>query len=304
MTSPRGARVKHHSLRPRTLAVDVGGSHIKAIVLSVDGAALSDEVLIATPHPCPPGALLEIIDELIASLPDFERVSVGFPGFVRRGTIVTAPHLGTRYWQNFDLENELARALGRPTRVLNDADVQGFGLIEGNGLELVLTLGTGVGTALFRDGDLMPHLELAHHPIRKGQTYDAYIGNAALHRKGVKKWSRRVHKAIASVRALVHYDVLHIGGGNAPRLIDPPRHVRIGANTAALTGGLRLSGDPASGGSALAQAGSYKPRTAIDRAQGRDCPTRTETAKSEGSRQGTATTSVSLSDERRDAPMS
>ena len=240
VTSPRGARVKRHSLRPRTLAVDVGGSHVKAIVLSVDGAALSDEVLIATPHHCPPGALLEIIDELIASLPDFERVSVGFPGFVRRGTIVTAPHLGTRYWQNFDLENELARALGRPTRVLNDADVQGFGLIEGNGLELVLTLGTGVGTALFRDGDLMPHLELAHHPIRKGQTYDAYIGNAVLHRKGVKKWSRRVHKAIASVRALVHYDVLHIGGGNAPRLIDPPRDVRIGANTAGLTGGLRL----------------------------------------------------------------
>jgi len=110
----------------------------------------------------------------------------------------------------------------------------GFGLIEGNGLELVLTLGTGVGTALFRDG------ELAHHPIRNGQTYDEYIGNAALHRKGVKKWSRRVHKAIARVRSLVHYDVLHIGGGNAPRLIDPPRDVRIGANTTGLTGGLRL----------------------------------------------------------------
>jgi polyphosphate glucokinase len=234
MTPPRAARVKHHSLQPRTLAVDVGGSHVKAIVLSADGAALGDEVLIATPHPCPPEALLEILDKLIASLPDFERVSVGFPGFVRRGTIVTAPHLGTRYWQNFDLENELARGLGRSTRVLNDADVQGFGLIEGNGLELVLTLGTGVGTALFRDG------ELAHHPIRNGQTYDEYIGNAALHRKGVKKWSRRVHKAIARVRSLVHYDVLHIGGGNAPRLIDPPRDVRIGANTAGLTGGLRL----------------------------------------------------------------
>jgi len=128
--------------------------------------------------------------------------------------------LGTRYWENFDLEERLARALGRPTRVLNDADVQGFGLIADNGLEMVLTLGTGVGTALFRDGDLMPHLELAQHPIRKGQTYDEYIGNAALHRKGVKKWSRRVHKAIANLRSLVRYDVLPIGGGNAPRLID------------------------------------------------------------------------------------
>jgi polyphosphate glucokinase len=228
------------SASPRTLAVDVGGSHVKATVLSADGAPVRDEVLIATPHPCPPAALLKIIDTLIASLPKFDRVSVGFPGYVRRGTIVTAPHLGTRYWENFDLEHELTRVLGRPARVLNDADVQGFGLIEGHGLEMVLTLGTGVGSALFRDGELMPHLELAHHPIRKGQTYDEYIGNAALKRKGARRWSRRVHKTIAIVRALVHYDILHIGGGNARRLIEPPREVRIGANTAGLTGGIRL----------------------------------------------------------------
>lgn len=228
------------SARPCTLAVDVGGSHVKATVLSVDGAPLRQEVLIATPHPCPPSALLKIIDKLIASLPDFDRVSVGFPGYVRSGTVVTAPHLGTRYWENFDLEGELARALGRPTRVLNDADVQGFGLIEGRGLEMVVTLGTGVGSALFRDGELMPHLELAHHPIRKGQTYDEYIGDAALKRKGVKRWSRRVHKVIDIVRALVHYDILHIGGGNAPKLIKPPPDVRIGSNTAGLTGGIRL----------------------------------------------------------------
>jgi len=74
---------------PRTLAVDVGGSHVKATVLSADGTGLTDEVQIATPHPCPPAALLKIIDEVITSLPDFDRVSVGFPGFVRRGTIVT-----------------------------------------------------------------------------------------------------------------------------------------------------------------------------------------------------------------------
>jgi polyphosphate glucokinase len=86
----------------------------------------------------------------------------------------------------------------------------------------------------------MPHLELAHHPLRKGQTYDEYIGNAALKRKGAKRWSRRVHKTIVIVRALVHYDILHIGGGNARRLIEPPREVRIGANTAGLTGGIRL----------------------------------------------------------------
>jgi polyphosphate glucokinase len=170
----------------------------------------------------------------------FDRVSVGFPGFVRRGTIVTAPHLGTKPWQDFALADVLAAQLRKPVRVLNDADVQGFGLIRGRGLEMVLTLGTGAGTALFREGDLMPHLELAHHPIHNNQTYDEYIGDAALHRKGAKKWSRRVHKTIVILRSLVHYDVLHIGGGNASKFIDPPTDVKIGSNQAGLTGGIRL----------------------------------------------------------------
>jgi polyphosphate glucokinase len=101
-------------------------------------------------------------------------------------------------------------------------------------------LGTGAGTALFREGDLMPHLELAHHPIHNNQTYDEYIGDAALHRKGAKKWSRRVHKTIVLLRSLVHYDLLHIGGGNASKFIDPPADVKIGSNQAGLTGGIRL----------------------------------------------------------------
>jgi polyphosphate glucokinase len=224
----------------RTLAVDIGGTHLKAVVFGPDGRMLVDEVVIATPHPCPPKTLLKALDKLMRSLPAFDRVSVGFPGFVRRGTVVTAPHLGTRPWQGFDLAAALFAKLQRPVRVLNDADVQGLGLIEGRGLEMVLTLGTGAGTALFKDGELMPHLELAHHPLHNGQTYDEYIGDDALRRKGVKRWSRRVHKAIAVLRSLVHYDILHIGGGNAHKFIDPPDDVKIGRNEAGLTGGIRL----------------------------------------------------------------
>jgi polyphosphate glucokinase len=173
-------------------------------------------------------------------LPTFDRVSVGFPGFVRHGIILTAPHLGTQTWQDFALADALAARLEKPVRVLNDADVQGFGLIEGTGLEMVLTLGTGAGTALFRDGELMPHLELAQHPIHNKHTYDDYVGIDALHLKGAKKWNRRVHKTIAILRCLVHYDLLHIGGGNASKIIDPPDDVRIGSNKAGLTGGIRL----------------------------------------------------------------
>jgi polyphosphate glucokinase len=238
----KGPAPKHptSSAGPRTLAIDVGGTHLKAVLLSGKGKMIADEVVIDTPHPCPPKTFLKSVDRLISTLPTFDRVSVGFPGFVRRGTIVTAPHLGTKPWQDFALADDLAERLGKPVRVLNDADVQGFGLIRGRGLEMVLTLGTGAGTALFREGDLMPHLELAHHPIHNNKTYDEYIGDAALHRKGAKKWSRRVHKTIAILRSLVHYDLLHIGGGNASKFIDPPADVKIGSNQAGLTGGIRL----------------------------------------------------------------
>jgi polyphosphate glucokinase len=222
----------------RTLAIDVGGTHLKAVLLSAKGKMIADEVVIDTPHPVP--KTFEVGRQVDRALLTDDRVSVGIPGFVRRGTIVTAPHLGTKPWQEFALADVLAERLGKPVRVLNDADVQGFGLIQGRGLEMVLTLGTGAGTALFREGDLMPHLELAHHPIHNNQTYDEYIGDAALHRKGAKKWSRRVHKTIVLLRSLVHYDLLHIGGGNASKFIDPPADVKIGSNQAGLTGGIRL----------------------------------------------------------------
>jgi len=237
---PRPAKHASSAERPRTLAIDVGGTHLKAVVLSPKGKLLVEEMFIDTPHPCPPNTLLKAIDRFVATLPAFDRVSIGFPGFVRRGIIVTAPHLGTRPWKDFALAEALTTRLAKPVRVLNDADVQGFGLIQGRGLEMVLTLGTGVGTALFRDGDLMPHLELAHHPIHNNKTYDEYIGDDALHRKGVKKWSRRVHKTITILRSLVHYDVLHVGGGNASKIADPPDDVKIGSNQAGLTGGIRL----------------------------------------------------------------
>ena len=130
---------------PRTLAIDVGGTHLKAVLLSAKGKMIADEVVIDTPHPSPPKTFLKLVDKLISALPTYDRVSVGFPGFVRRGTIVTAPHLGTKPWQDFALADVLAERLGKPVRVLNDADVQGFGLIRGHGLEMVLTLGDRCG---------------------------------------------------------------------------------------------------------------------------------------------------------------
>ncbi|MDE2166900.1 MAG: ROK family protein [Alphaproteobacteria bacterium] len=226
---------------PFTLAIDIGGSHIKASVLDRGGAMVAAPVRVRTPRPATPEALLRAIAGLARTLPSYDRISAGFPGYVRHGQIRTAPNLGTESWAGFRLDRALARRLKKPARVLNDADVQGLGAIEGRGLECVLTLGTGIGSALFQDGSLLPHLELGQHPIAKNKTYDQYLGNAIAEKKGRRVWNRRLRKTIDIVRTLVNFDRLYLGGGNT-RLIDfdLPRDVKITPNADGIVGGVRL----------------------------------------------------------------
>jgi polyphosphate glucokinase len=228
--------------KTRTLAIDIGGTGIKAAVLDEAGRMLTERRRVATPpKPVAPEALVRAIDEVTTPLGDFERVSVGFPGYVRDGRVLTAPNLGTEVLAGFDLQSTLGERWGKPVRVLNDADVQGFGAIKGDGIEMVLTLGTGAGTAIFRDGEVMPHLELAHHPVSGKKTYDDYIGNAARQKKGKKEWNRRVAKVIDILRVVVRFDHLYIGGGNAKGLSLPlPDDVTVVSNTDGLTGGIDL----------------------------------------------------------------
>jgi polyphosphate glucokinase len=227
---------------PRTLAIDIGGSGIKAVLLDEDGNMIGQRQRVPTPaKPIAPGDLVRAIDAATAPLGAFDRVSVGFPGYVRDGRVITAPNLGTDALAGFDLQATLAQHWGKPVRVLNDADVQGFGAIKGHGLEMVLTLGTGAGTSLFRDGEIMPHLELAHHPVSGHKTYEEYIGNAAREKKGKKIWNNRVAKVIDILREVVHFDHLYLGGGNAKDITFAlPPDVTIVPNTDGLTGGIRL----------------------------------------------------------------
>jgi polyphosphate glucokinase len=226
----------------RTLAIDIGGTGIKAALLDDSGNMIGGRQRVPTPpKPITPGDLVGAIDEAVAALETFDRVSVGFPGYVRDGRIITAPNLGTEGLAGFDLQSVLAEHFGKPVRVLNDADVQGFGAIGGQGIEMVLTLGTGAGTAIFRDGEVIPHLELAHHPISGRKTYDEYVGNAARRKKGRKVWNKRVAKVIEILREVVRFDHLYIGGGNAKDIAFPlPADVTIVPNTDGLTGGIRL----------------------------------------------------------------
>ena len=224
----------------KTLTVDIGGSGIKAMVLDSKGDPIRSRKRVSTPHPAKPGPVLGAIVKLAKRQSDFDRVSVGFPGVIRKGVTETAVNLHTD-WIGFDLEGTLSKRLGKPVRVLNDADVQGFGAISGKGVELVVTLGTGFGSALFLDGKLVPNLEVAHHPFRVGKTYEEHLGSAALEKTGRKKWQRRVMRAIAALEHLFNYDTLYIGGGNARRItFDLPPNVKIIPNVAGLLGGIAL----------------------------------------------------------------
>ncbi|MFC8922306.1 ROK family protein [Cellulosimicrobium sp. NPDC057127] len=242
---------------PRTLAVDCGGGGIKANVLDSSGTAHAAPLRVPTPYPLPPELLVETVADVAARLPAADRVTVGMPGMIRRGVVVHTPHYVTRSgprsrvdpalvaaWSSFDVQAAVARRLGVPALVLNDAEVHGAGVVAASGLELVLTLGTGLGSALFHGGRLAPHLEWSRAPVRRGTSYDAYVGEPERRRLGNALWSRRVLAVVEGLRPVFWWDRLYLGGGNS-RLITPTVLDRLGddvvvvPNSAALVGGAR-----------------------------------------------------------------
>jgi polyphosphate glucokinase len=227
--------------RTRTLAIDVGGSGLKASVIDDRGRLLTGRLRVDTPVGSSPQEVVAALARLVAPLDTYERVSVGFPGVVRSGRVLTAPNLDHKGWKDFDLAGALGRALGKPVRVANDADVHGLAVIAGKGVEMVITLGTGFGTGLYLDGRPAPHLELSQHRFRKGQTYNEQLGDAARRRAGRRKWNRRVEKAIRNMRSLTNFDRLYIGGGNARRIdFTLDADVTIVSNDAGIKGGNAL----------------------------------------------------------------
>lgn len=227
----------------RTLAIDIGGTGLKALVLDPKGAPLTDRARVETPRPATPRAVLGALASLIEPLGEFARVSVGFPGVVVDGVTKTAPNLHPE-WAGFNLAGALETHTGKPVRVLNDAGVQGYGVIEGRGLEMVITLGTGLGCALFIDGRYVPNLELAHHPFKKGKTYEEYLGAKALEKVGKKRWNKRLARALAQIDPIWNPHKIYLGGGNAKHVtIKLPSHVTCTENIAGLLGGIKLWSD-------------------------------------------------------------
>lgn len=225
----------------KVLSIDIGGSHIKATVLDKDGALLVDYNKVETPQPANPENVVNAIKKLAKPFAGFNRISVGFPGYVRDSIVKTAPNLDNAAWANFNLGKKLEEELGCPAVVVNDADMQGLGVVAGKGLELVITLGTGFGTALLLDGKLLPHLEVGQSPVTKTKSYDKYIGEKAFEQEGKKKWNTRMKKVLKNLKTLFNYDYLYIGGGNSRELnFKLDKNVKTVTNQDGIKGGARL----------------------------------------------------------------
>jgi polyphosphate glucokinase len=222
-----------------TLTIDIGGTGIKAWTLSPNGKPINERVRIPTPKSATPRNVLAVIRKLASKSAKFSRVSAGFPGVVKDGVVYTAANLG-KGWNGFDLAAALEKGLGRPARVANDADVQGLGSVTGRGIELVLTLETGVGSVIFVDGHRI-HLEVGHHPFHKGRTYEDELGARALKRKGKKKWNKMLADAINDTQRMFNYDRLYLGGGNTKYIkFKLPSNVSTVSNLNGLLGGIKL----------------------------------------------------------------
>lgn len=225
---------------PKTLAIDIGGSGLKMLVLDAAGNAITERTRQPTPRKPRPKAVLDVLKSMCPEHGEFDRVSAGFPGVVVDGEIRTAANLHDD-WLGFNLAAALAESTGKPARVANDADIQGLGSVDGKGVELVITLGTGMGSALFLNGRLVPNLELPHHPFHKGRTYEECVGDDARKKLGASKWNRRVELAVRTLREAFNYRMLYIGGGNAKRLkFDLPAGVQLVPNISGLLGGIAL----------------------------------------------------------------
>ena len=227
---------------PITMSIDIGGSKLKALLQDPAGKPVSERQRVVTPAVPTPEAVLAGLEELRKLLPGFDRVSVGFPGVVKRGCTYLGFNLHPLWAMGFPLQAELEKRWKKPVRVGNDADVAGYGAIKGDGVELVLTLGTGFGAALFTNGHLVPGLELGHHPWRKkGMTYEDYLGQRGLDKFGKARWNDFLQAGIAQTEALFNWDHLYLGGGNAKKILfTPAANVSIVSNRAGLLGGVFL----------------------------------------------------------------
>jgi len=224
---------KKKARRIRTvLAIDIGGSHVKAMTSTGRTKRAFDSGPDLTAR-----AMVRQVKELTKDW-SFDCVSIGYPGVVAADRVVRDPWNLGRGWKGFDF----GKAFGKPTKVVNDALMQALGGYQG-GRMLFLGLGTGMGAAMILDGTLVP-MELGHLPYQK-KTFEDYVGAAGLKRHGRKKWRLHVADAVERLIAALQPDYVLLGGGNVDKLDRLPPKCRRGDNRDAFEGGFRLWDDKA-----------------------------------------------------------
>jgi predicted NBD/HSP70 family sugar kinase len=212
----------------KILCIDIGGTHVK--LLASDAG---EERKFKSGRSLTPDALVSKAKSLAADW-TYDAVSIGYPGLVLRGQMVSDPPHLAQGWVGFDF----SQAFGCPVRIVNDAAMQALGSYQG-GRMLFLGLGTGLGAAMIVDGRMEP-MELGHLPYRRGLAYEDYVGIAGLKRMGEKKWRKHVWAVVELWRLALAPDTVVLGGGNAALLSQVPEGVRIGNNAAAFKGGFQL----------------------------------------------------------------
>lgn len=215
----------------KTLVIDVGGTNVKVIV-----TGQSEPVKIPSGKGLTPAQMVAKVRGATATW-EYDNVSIGFPGPVVNGRPAREPHNLGKGWVRFDY----VKAFGKPVRMINDAAMQALGSYDG-GCMLFLGLGTGLGSAMVRDGTVFP-LELAHLPYKKDHTYEEYLGEVGMTKRGKKTWRKHVGDVIALLMDAFVVDYVVLGGGNAKRIDRLPPKTRRGSNANAFTGGFRLWAD-------------------------------------------------------------
>ncbi|HEY6364275.1 MAG TPA: ROK family protein [Candidatus Binatia bacterium] len=209
------------------LVIDVGGTNVKILATGQDESRTFPSGLTLTPKQMVAGV------KKLARDWKYEVVSIGYPGMVVRNRPLAEPHNLGRGWMGFDF----GAAFKHPVKVVNDAAMQALGSYKG-GKMLFLGLGTGLGSTMICDGIIEP-MELAHLPYKKG-TYEDYVGERGLEKRGKKKWRRHVEDVVELLVAALEPDDVVLGGGNVKKLKKLPKGCRAGDNANAFLGGFRL----------------------------------------------------------------
>ena len=209
------------------LVIDIGGNNVKILATGQNesrkfpsGCTLTSKQMVAG------------VKKLAGDW-KYDVVSIGYPGIVVRNRLIAEPHNLGRGWMGFDFE----AAFKRPVKVVNDAAMQALGSYK-HGKMLFLGLGTGLGSAMIVDG-IIESMELAHLPYKK-ETYEDYVGERSLEKRGKKKWRGHVADVVGRLIAALEPDDVVLGGGNVKKLKELPRGCREGDNANAFLGGFRL----------------------------------------------------------------